>query len=81
MTDLSPAAQAIVNAAVEGGGGYGRATLVLHARLAAALQAAADQLTPYAVDEMWGAAMARNKLIDIATELKNSGLSEINSES
>jgi len=44
MTDLSPVAQYIVNAAVESGGGYGRATLVLHARLAAALRAAADQL-------------------------------------
>ncbi len=44
MTDLSPAAQYIVNAAVESGGGYGRATPVLHARLAAALRAAADQL-------------------------------------
>jgi len=45
MTDLSPAAQAIVNAAVEAGGGYGRATPVLHARLAAALRAAADLLS------------------------------------
>ena len=44
MTDLSPAAQAIINAAVVAGGGYGRATPVLHARLAAALRAAADQL-------------------------------------
>jgi hypothetical protein len=46
MTDLSPAVQAIVNAAVEAGGGYGRATLTLHARLAAALRAAADQVVP-----------------------------------
>ena len=44
MADLSPAAQAIINAAVVAGGGYGRATPVLHARLAAALRAAADQL-------------------------------------
>jgi hypothetical protein len=41
MTNLSPAAQYIVNAAVESGGGYGRATPVLHARLAAALRALA----------------------------------------
>jgi hypothetical protein len=46
MTDLFPAAQAIVNAAVEAGGGYGRATPTLHARLAAALRAAADQVVP-----------------------------------
>jgi hypothetical protein len=42
MPELSPAAQAVINAAVEAGGGYGRATPVLHARLAAALRAAAD---------------------------------------
>jgi hypothetical protein len=46
MADLSPAAQAIVDAAVEAGGGYGRATPTLHARLAAALRAAADQVVP-----------------------------------
>jgi hypothetical protein len=46
MIDLSPAAQAVINAAVEGGGGYGRATPVLHARIAAALRAAADQVVP-----------------------------------
>ena len=46
MTDLSPVAQAIINAAVVAGGGYGRATPVLHARLAAALRAAADHVTP-----------------------------------
>jgi hypothetical protein len=43
---LSPAAQAIVNAAVEAGGKYGRATPVLHARIVAALRAAADQVVP-----------------------------------
>jgi len=42
MTDLLPSVQAIVNAAVEAGGGYGRATPTLHARLAAALRAAAN---------------------------------------
>jgi hypothetical protein len=50
MTDLSPAAQAVINAAVEGGGGYGRATPVLHARIAAALRAAADQVVPTETD-------------------------------
>ena len=46
MSELSPAAQAIVNVAIEGGGGYGCATPVLHARLAAVLEAAADQVVP-----------------------------------
>jgi len=57
MADLSPAVQAIVNAAVEAGGGYGRATLTLHARLAAALRAAADQRieleVPFLVVDKW----------------------------
>jgi DNA topoisomerase IB len=44
MTNLSPAAQSVINAAVEAGGGYGRATPVLHARIAAALRAVADEL-------------------------------------
>jgi hypothetical protein len=44
MTDLSPAAQSVINAAVEAGGGYGRATPVLHARIAAALRAVAYEL-------------------------------------
>ena len=44
MSDLSPAAQSVINAAVEAGGGYGRATPVLHARIAAALRAVADEL-------------------------------------
>jgi hypothetical protein len=50
MTEpLSLAAQAIVNAAVEAGGGYGRATPVLYARLAAALRAAAAQTLAYEI--------------------------------
>ena len=44
MTKLSPAAQAVVNAAVEAGGGYGKAMPVLHARIAAALEAVADEV-------------------------------------
>jgi hypothetical protein len=80
MTDLSPAAQYIVNAAVESGGGYGRATPVLHARLAAALRAAADQVVPeepehaYAEDYELGVfdarLDARNHLLSIADELE-----------
>ena len=58
---LSPAAQAIVNAAVEAGGKYGCATPVLHARLAAALRAAACQLTT---------ARSIDKLRAIADELE-----------
>ena len=44
MTNLSPAAQSVINAAVEAGGGYGRATTVLHARIAAAFSAVDKEL-------------------------------------
>jgi hypothetical protein len=79
MTDLSPAAQYIVNAAVESGGGYGRATPVLHARLAAALRAAADQVAPLGYEDVWtdGRILqyekhdpVREKLLAIADELE-----------
>ena len=74
MTDLSPAAQYIVNAAVESGGGYGRATPVLHARLAAALRAAADQIeTLYCdgdVEDSPGIVFALRQLMLIANELE-----------
>ena len=43
MTELSPSAREIINAAVEAGGGYGQATPVLHARVAAVLKTVADQ--------------------------------------
>jgi hypothetical protein len=46
MTDLSQAAQSVINAAIEAGVDYGRATPVLHARIAASLRAAADQIAP-----------------------------------
>jgi hypothetical protein len=67
MTDrtLSPAAQAVINAAVEGGGGYGRATPVLHARLAAALRAAADH-----IDHDWSGFNCVDALCEIAAELE-----------
>ena len=82
MTDLSPAAQYIVNAAVESGGGYGRATPVLHARLAAALRAAADQVTPeiyfaYTGNGDWDHGMeakndeVREAILAIVTELES----------
>jgi hypothetical protein len=79
MTDLSPAAQNIVNAAVESGGGYGRATPTLHARLAAALRVVADQIGPDGHDYshgsiaelMWrGKREARRELLVIADELE-----------
>jgi hypothetical protein len=72
MTDLSPAAQDIVNAAVEAGGGYGCATPVLHARLAAALRAAADQVVPQALCVYNPESISiRSQLLAIANELTN----------
>ena len=82
MTDLSPAAQYIVNAAVESRGGYGRATPVLHARLAAALRAAADQVAPeayfaYTGNGDWDHGMeakndeVREAILAIVTELES----------
>ena len=44
MADLSPAAQAVVNGAIELD--YGQPTPVLYRRLAGALRAAADQVVP-----------------------------------
>jgi len=38
--------------------------------IAAALRAAADQITPYSVEEMPDAAFCRNKLFAIAAELE-----------
>ena len=64
MTNLSPAAQYIVNAAVESGGGYGRATPVLHARLAAALRAAADQVVPETAPPLIGTPFVRWDAMD-----------------
>jgi hypothetical protein len=64
MSELSPAAQTVLDAY------YCEKPLVGSKRVAAALRAAADQLTPYTVSEMTGAAFARNKLLDIAYELE-----------
>jgi hypothetical protein len=66
MTDLSPATQAIVNAAVEAGGKHGHATLVLQARLAAAFRAAAEHVEWSTLD--WPADV---QLGIIAEELEN----------
>lgn len=66
MTNLSPAAQAVLDAVED--------DCIhpddIHRIAAAALCAAADQLTPYSVEDMPGAAFCRNKLLAIATELK-----------
>jgi hypothetical protein len=72
MPDFSPAAQAIVNAAVEAGGGYGRATPTLHARLAAALRAAADQMGCYQSKKFLYSIADAMKLQNIAAELETS---------
>jgi hypothetical protein len=73
---LSPAAQVIINAAVEAGGKYGRATPVLHARLAAAIRAAADQVVPVPIEaqtpeEHWALLGVKNRLLAIADELED----------
>ena len=68
MTNLSPAAQAVLDAT------WREMDYApdLHLRwaAAAALRAAADQLTPYSVEDMLGAAFCRNKLLAIAHELE-----------
>ena len=65
MTNLSPAAEAVLDAficcPVEASN---------QLALAAALRAAADQLTPYSVEDMLGAAFCRNKLLAIAYQLE-----------
>lgn len=69
MSELSPAAQAVWNRFLD----HYEWTVTTEElfAVAAALRAAADQLTPYSVAHMEGAAMARNKLLDIANELEN----------
>jgi len=61
---LSPAAQAVLD------GFRAVPTLMDGPSIAGALRAAADQLTPYTVSEMEGAAFARNRLLAIAAELE-----------
>lgn len=73
MTDLSPAAQAVRFAYGDCIGGVDAVMGSEWRGLAAALRAAADQLTPYTVSEMTGAAFARNKILAIANELENNG--------
>ena len=61
MIDLSPAAQAVLDAA-------GRKTWYRNNDIAAALRAAADQFN--SVEAMPGAPFCRNKLLVIADELE-----------
>ena len=69
MTNLSPAAQAVLDA-VAAALERGYSGPAAYDIAAAALRAAADQLTPYSVDDMLGAAFCRNKILAIATELE-----------
>ena len=62
---LSPAAQAVLDAFFTGGW----EDEPLHANIAAALRAAADQFN--SVEAMPGAPFCRNKLLAIANELEN----------
>ena len=62
MTDLSPAAQSVFDAA-------GRKTWYRNNDIAAALRAAADQFN--SVEAMPGAPFCRNRLLTIANELEN----------
>ena len=76
MTNLSPAAQAVLDAAFPV---YNNDEVLYFVSgeqhtasiAAAALRAAADQLTPYSVEDMLGAAFCRNKILAIAAELES----------
>jgi len=68
MAELSPAARAVMDACTDAPIHIDWAT---KSAAAAALRAAADQLTSYTVSEMEGAAFARNKLLAIADELED----------
>jgi hypothetical protein len=70
MSELSPAAKTVLDAFLGDSEHTGLQMDDLRENVAAALRAAADQLTPYTVSEMTGAAFARNKLLDIAYELE-----------
>jgi hypothetical protein len=75
-SSLSPAAQAVLDA---WNNEWSKGSFCHDQRsIAAALRAAARQLTPYTVDEMYGAARAHNKLIAIAAELESQYTSEEN---
>lgn len=76
MSDLSPAAQAAVNAAVDVTG-YGRATRLLHVCIAAALRAAVNHVLPIECELVDGHLQyekrdpIRDEFLAIAEELEN----------
>jgi len=74
MTELSPAAQSVINAAVEASGGFGRSTPVLHARIAAALRALAYNVYSDEIVTCGGSSYAlvieRDDILAIAAELE-----------
>ena len=67
---LSPAAQAVLDAFLGDAEDTGLQIDDLRENVAAALRATADQLTPYSVEDMPGAAFCRNKILAIAHELE-----------
>ena len=70
-TPLSPAAQAVLDAFTEDNSLHDwKHNHYNTEALAAAMRAAADQLTPYSVEDMLGAAFCRNKILAIAHELE-----------
>lgn len=70
MNSLSSAAQAVWCAHEQVLGDECVLTATDMKALASALRATADQLTPYSVEDMLGAAFCRNKILAIATELE-----------
>ena len=70
MTDLSSAAQAVWCAHEQVLGDECVLTQTDMKALASALRATANQLTPYSVGDVPGAAFCRNKILAIANELE-----------
>jgi hypothetical protein len=68
MSELSHAAQTVINAAIEAGGGYGYASPVLHARLAAALRAVIETCAHTDFGDHW--VIPASDLKRIADELE-----------
>ena len=70
LENMSAPAFAVLDAYMTGYGWLDSPTKKDCRGVAAALRTAADQLTPYTVSDMDGAAFARNKLLAIAAELE-----------
>jgi hypothetical protein len=67
---LSPAADAVLDAYMNNCGWLDGPLEKDYRCAAAVLRAAADQLTPYSVEDVPGAAFCRNKILAIANELE-----------